>query len=239
MSALLSRLLFWLALLGSAQADTLKVFADDQYAPIAYLQDGQPRGHLIELLRRAEALTGDRYEFELTTWKRAFELAKRGEGGLLGISYTVERTQWFDYSLPLFDDDIRVIVRKGREFPFERLEDLYGRRLSVATGASYGEAVDQALASGYIQAERDTEVSVRLRKLLSARTDAMLWGNGALGFEALLKAHAGLVKDNELVLLPQPLLRDPLHLAFPKSLQQRAALERLNRALPQLLGRRQ
>lgn len=234
----LLRVLPALVLLVPAAADTLKVFADDQYAPIAHLQDGQPRGHLVELLRRAEVLTGDHYDFELLTWKRAFELAKRGDGGLLGISYTPERSQWFDYSQPLFDDDIRIVVRKGKEFAFERLEDLQGKRLSVATGASYGEALDKAVTAGQIQLERDTEVPVRLRKLLSGRVDAMLWGNGALGFEALLKAHPNLLKDGDLVLLPTPMLRDPLHLAFAKSMNQRAAIERLDKALPQLLGKK-
>lgn len=234
---LLSSLLIWCLSCG-AWADTLKVFADDQYAPIAHLQEGQARGHLVELLRRAEGLTGDRYEFELLTWKRAFELAKRGEGGLLGISYTPERSQWFDYSQALFDDDIRIVVRKGREFAFEHLEDLQGKRLSVATGASYGEALDKAVAAGQVQLERDTEVPVRLKKLLGGRVDAMLWGNGALGFEALMKAHPGLLKDGDLVLLPTPLLRDPLHLAFAKGMNQRAAIERLDKALPQLLGKK-
>ncbi len=222
-----------------AAADTLKVYGDDKYAPVVFLQDGKPAGFLVDILRRAEALTGDRYEIELVPWKRAFELAKRGDGGLMGVSWTAERAEWFDYSAPLFNDDIHVVTLKSKAFKLTQLADLKGKTLGGVTGASYGDEVDRAIADGLFRVERDIGVTSRLRKLLRDHVDGALVGNGRAGFDAVLASHPELsALRDRFVWLPTPIARDRLFLAFPKSMKQQAALARLNAALPKLEGAR-
>ena len=222
-----------------AAADTLKVYGDDKYAPVVFLQDGKPAGFLVDILRRAEALTGDRYEIELVPWKRALELAKRGDGGLMGVSWTAERAEWFDYSAPLFNDDIHVVTLKSKAFKLTQLADLKGKTLGGVTGASYGNEVDRAIADGLFRVERDIGVTSRLRKLLRDHVDGALVGNGRAGFEAALASHPELTAQRaQFTWLPTPVARDRLFLAFPKSMQQKAALERLNAAMRKLEGQR-
>ena len=233
MRILILTLCLWLHL--GATADTLKVFGDDRYAPLVYLQDGRPAGTLVELLRRAEKLTGDRYELELMAWKRAVSLAQRGEGGVIGVSWTQERAQWLDYSVPIYDDAIQILVRKGKGFKFSSLEDLRGKTLGGSAGASYGEAVDAAIAAGQIKVERDWGPERRLRILLAERIDGALIGNGSAGVEALFAQAPELGElRSQTELLPRPLTHDRLHLSFPKSLRAQAALERFNRAAKEL-----
>lgn len=220
-----------------AAADTLKVYGDDKYAPVVFLQEGKPAGFLVDILRRAEALTGDRYEIELVPWKRALELAKRGDGGLMGVSWTAERAEWFDYSAPLFNDDIHVVTLKSKAFKLTQLTDLKGKTLGGVTGASYGDEVDRAIADGLFRVERDIGVTSRLRKLLRDHVDGALVGNGRAGFEAVLASHPELSSQRDrFVWLPTPIARDRLFLAFPKGMKQQAALARLNAALPKLDG---
>jgi polar amino acid transport system substrate-binding protein len=220
-----------------AEADTLKVFGDDKYPPVVHLQDGKPAGFLVDILRRAEALTGDRYDIELVPWKRALELAKRGDGGLMGVSWTAERAEWFDYSAPLFNDDIHVVTLKSKAFKLTQLADLKGKTLGGVTGASYGDEVDRAIADGLFRVERDIGVTSRLRKLLRDHVDGALVGNGRAGFEAVLASHPELSAQRaQFVWLPTPVARDRLFLAFPKGMKQQAALARLNAALPKLEG---
>jgi len=222
-----------------ATADTLKVYGDDKYAPVVHLQDGKPAGFLVDILRRAEALTGDRYDIELVPWKRALELAKRGDGGLMGVSWTAERAEWFDYSAPLFNDDIHVVTLKNKAFKLTQLADLKGKTLGGVTGASYGDEVDRAIADGLFRVERDIGVTSRLRKLLRDHVDGALVGNGRAGFDAVLASHPELSGQRDrFVWLPTPIARDRLYLAFPKAMKQQAALARLNAALPKLDGLR-
>lgn len=218
-----------------AAAETLSIYADDAYPPVVYAERGKPKGKLVDLLRRAEAITGDRYEIRLMPWKRAYESSLRGEAGLIGVSYTSERAALFDYSRPVHDDDIQLVVLKGREFAFSDLNDLRGKRLGGVIGASYGEVVDRAIASGVLSVDRDIGQVGRLRKLLAGRLDAALIGNGQIGFEELLNANDDLkLERGRLVVLPKPLVRDPLFLAFPKALNKTDALKRFNTALDTL-----
>jgi len=228
-------LLCWAMWVAPAAAETLIVFGDDAYAPVIHMKQGQPDGALVRLLKRAESLTGDHYDLRLVPWKRAYELARRGEGGLIGVSYTQERAAIFDYSKSMYDDDIRIVTLKGREFAFAELSDLKGKLLGGVRGASYGEAVDKAIAAGLIQVDRDIGQVSRLRKVLAGRLDAALVGNGPAGFDAVIDSHPELQANRDkFVALVKPLARDPLYLAFPKELGKSAALARFNEALDKL-----
>ena len=146
----------------AARAEELTVFGDDAYAPVIFQRHGgQPDGVLVRLLRRAESLSGDHYHLQLLPWKRAYEQARRGEGGLVGVSFTQERAAIFDFSKPLYDDDIRLVTLKGHEFPFTDLADLKGKSLGGVIGASYGEQVDKAYQNGDLGSIKDWCKKVR------------------------------------------------------------------------------
>jgi len=217
---------------GPLRAETVVIVGDDIYAPISYREDGRNKGILIDLLKMIEAETGDRYDIQLFPWKRAYETAARGEAGVMGVSRTSAREAIFDFSQPIYDDDIQIVVTKGREFPFARLDDLKGKTIGGVQGASYGQEVDDAIAANLFTVERDTGQVGRLRKLLAGRLDAAFVGNGQLGLEWTI-ARDPVLKGNRaaFAVLPTPLQKDPLHVAFAKSLGKTGVLERIDRAI--------
>jgi len=220
---------------GTSHAETLVVLGDHAYAPVIYSQNGKPAGLLPAILARASALTGDHYDLRLSPWKRAYELAARGEGGVVGVSFNQERARSFDFSRPLYDDDIQIVTLKGKTFPYAKLEDLRGKTIGGINGASYGDDVDKAIASGLFIVDRDVGQAGRLRKLLAGRLDAAFIGNGLAGFDSIVSSEDELRKNRaQFVILPIPLTRDPLHLAFPKSMRKREALDRFDAALEKL-----
>lgn len=224
-----------LAWTGLCAAETLVVLGDDAYPPVIHSQNGTPSGFLVTILERASALTGDRYTIQLSPWKRAYEMASRGEGGIVGISVNQERARQFDFSKPIYDDDIQIVTLATKSFPFARLEDLKGKTIGGVLGASYGESVDNAIAKGLFVVERDVSQAGRLRKLLAGRLDAAFIGNGVAGFEAAIAGQDDLRANRNLfTILPTPLTRDPLHLAFAKSMHKRDALDRFDAALERL-----
>jgi polar amino acid transport system substrate-binding protein len=175
-----------LALPGASSAERLVVFGDDRYAPVIHEEAGRPVGFLVELLRRAQLYSGDDYDIRLMPWKRAYAQALAGQGGLIGVSLTSERQLVFDYSRPVYDDDIGIVVLRGKEFAFSEIADLKGKRVGGVAGASYGEAVDLAIKAGVFEVDRDSGQDNRLRKLLAGRVDAAFIGNGTPGFQRLL-----------------------------------------------------
>jgi ABC-type amino acid transport substrate-binding protein len=223
------------ATLGTSQAETLVVLGDHGYAPVIYSQNVKPAGLLPAILARASALTGDHYDLRLSPWKRAYEMAARGEGGVVGVSLNKERARIFDFSRPLYDDDIQIVTLKGKTFPYAKLEDLKGKTIGGINGASYGDDVDKAIVSGLFVVDRDVGQAGRLRKLMAGRLDAAFIGNGQAGFDSIVSSEEELRNNRaQFVVLSTPLTRDPLHLAFPKSMHKREALDRFDAALEKL-----
>lgn len=215
-----------------AHAENLVIFGDNSYPPIIYLDHDQPAGILPAIFARLEKDTGDTYELRLLPWKRAMKNAQNGEGGITNISRNKAREKLYNFSLPIYDDDISLVVLKGHEFDFKTLKDLKGKTLGGLSGASYGEAVDQAISSGELDVERENGEQSRLLKLLAGRLDVAIIGNGVAGLDVILASDPGLAANrSQFVLLPKPLVRDPLHLAFSKTMNVQPALERFNKAL--------
>lgn len=225
-------LFFWRATL----AADITIFGDDNYPPVIYRdQSGQPNGLLVEVLQQYQQHTGQTLKLKLMPWKRAYKSAESGMGGIIGLSKTQARLAIFDYSDPIHDDDIHIVVLQGHEFDFRSLADLRGRLIGTQLGASFGTEVDAAIATGQIQVDPDPVHANRLRKLLRGRIDAAFIGNGKQGFEKLLSSDAELHANRDrFVLLPTPLVRDPLYLGFAKTQHMGRFLANFNQVLKQL-----
>lgn len=229
----LAWLFLTLLLSTSAQAQELFIFGDDNYPPVIYLnKQQQTSGVLPQALEYFRKASGDNFTLKLYPWKRAYANAESGKGGVIGLSKTPPRELIFDFSEPIYNDNINVVVLIGSEFAFESLADLSGRKIGAQAGASYGSAVDAAIETQVIKVERDQSHNSRLKKLLHGRIDAAFIGNGQAGLDQLLEADPQLSKSRKrFIVLPNPLSHDPLYLAFPKSMAMQNFLTRFNQAL--------
>ena len=225
-----------LALLSTfARAESLVVFGDDAYGPVIQKKEGKVVGVLPAILARAAEITKDHYDVRLYPWKRAYELAVRGEGGIVGISRTDGRDALFDFSKPIYEDNIQIVTLKGKSFSYSSPEDLKGKVVGGVNGASYGHTVDAAIAAGLFTVDRDVSQPGRLRKLLAGRLDAAFIGNGSAGFNTVIESMPELMANKaQFVVLPLPLTKDPLHLAFPRSMEKRAVVQRFDTAIDQM-----
>jgi len=218
-----------------AFAEMLILLGGDTFAPFAYVKDGKPAGAMVKVFERAAQLSGDSYTIELMPWKRALARAEQAEAGIFGLSFTAERARAFDYSQSMYDNSVQVVVRAGKGFPFKKVADLKGKVMGGLYGASYGEEIDRAIASGLITVDRDYAAEGRLLKLLSGRIDAALVDGGQIGLERALSATAELRQNRDtLEVLATPLVNDSLHLAFAKGMKKTAAIDRFNAALDKL-----
>ena len=223
-------------LLGTGcRASEITVFSGDASPPKMYSQDGHNRGILIDLLAYAnQHLLNDHLDLQLYPWARAYQQSAFGEGGIVGLSWTQRRSAFFDYSAPLFHDEIVVVVRRGNEFPFHGLEDLRGKRVGMIRGASFGEAFDRARATGIFTVEEDNGAHNRLSKLVKGRIACALFNVGRAGFEETLRLYPEFMPFKDvLVVLPVPLRSDPNFLAFPKTMHMQPWLSTFDRIIQQ------
>ncbi len=218
-----------------ALAENLVVYGDESYAPVIYLEGGKPAGILPAIFSLLSKDTGDTYELVLVPWKRAVVESERQSGGITNISVNKAREAFYDFSLPIYDDYIQMVVIKGKEFAYSGLWSLKPKLVGVTSGASYGEDIDKAIADGLINVDRDPGQVNRMKKLLLGRIDVALVGNGSVGFEQLIASDPELKANrSRFVVLQPPLVRDQLHLAFAKTMNKKAAIARFDKALTAL-----
>ncbi len=215
-----------------AIAENLVVFGGDSFGPFAFLKEGKVDGIMPRMLRRAGEISGDTYDIQLMPWKRAYLKSEKGEGGVFGLSLTPDRAKVFDYSQSMYDNDVKIVTLANKAFTFRKLTDLKGKVMGGLNGVSYGEEVDAAVENGVFTIERDFQTDGRLLKLLYGRIDAALVDGGQLGLDSALSSTEEMRKNlDRFVVLPTALVHDPLHLAFPKVMGKREAIDRFNAAL--------
>ena len=226
--------LFGLGCALAAWSADLTIYGGDSSPPKMFVQEGKARGILIDILKYADhALQDDSSVLvKLYPWARAYRYASAGAGGIVGLSWTPERTELFDFSEPLYVDDVVIVVRKGYEFNFRELNDLQGLRVGMGRGDSYGGDFEKARSTGVFTTEEDNSVANRLNKLVMGRIDCALFHAGKAGFEELLRHHQipPAMRD-VLVVLPVPLRSDPNFLAFPKTMQMKGWLADFNQVI--------
>jgi ABC-type amino acid transport substrate-binding protein len=231
--------MLWAFTSGILFSETIKIYGDDHYPPVCYLEKQNPRGIMIEILRQIEFITGDHFQFELLPWKRAFVSAERGVGGIVGLSKTSEREIIFDYSDPLYEDDIYIVVHQGHELPFKTLADLKGKKIGIQLGASYGNEVDLAISNGLFPVESVLNQVSRMKMVLHDRVDAAFFGNGLVGLDLLFASDTELsAARKEFVVLPTPLSKDLLYLGLPKSMNKKQWLIQFNKALAEIKAKK-
>lgn len=212
-------------------ATDIDVFGSDYSVPKAYVQNGESKGILVDILKYVDdRLPNHQFVVKLAPWSRAYKSAVDGEGGIVGISKTAERELLFDYSESLYTDNVMIVVLAGKAFDFKGITDLNG----IGRRGSYGDAFDNAHKAGLFRLEENSGPDSRLRKLLAGRMDGGLFNGGAAGFLQVLQQDRELyAQRDKFEVLPVPLKSDPNYLAFSKNLRQQDLLSEVNKILRQ------
>ncbi|HYD58854.1 MAG TPA: transporter substrate-binding domain-containing protein [Noviherbaspirillum sp.] len=234
----------WLAMLAfllwTAQcsaAEEVRITGNEARAPKIFNdQNGAAQGILIEIMRYVQEQTGIQFNYSLYPWARAYKSALSGEAGIIGLSLTTERQAIFDYtSEPLFYDELVLVVKAGREFPFSTVNDLKGKTVGVCRGCSYGDVYEKAVKDRIFEPVQGDSPNAQLAMLLLDRIDAVLIPVGRAGLEESLRGKQSgfdlLKQRDKFVILPQPFARDPNYLAFAKTMEKRKLLMQVDRAL--------
>lgn len=209
-------------------SESILIFGNAKKPPKNYLQEGQPRGTIIAIMRYADERLPESFEYHLYPWERAYRNTLAEQGGLIGLSMTSDRLKILDYSEVMYYEELLLIVLKGNEFTFSTMDDLQGKRVGGLRAASYGDDFDQA-KDKLFRFEKDASSRQRLLKLLHGRIDVAIIGPGKAALQAALGTDDKLIKSRDrFVILPVPLLRDPNYLGFAKGMQMKSFLARFN-----------
>ncbi len=125
-----------LAILGlpAAEKPALLFLGDKDYPPVAYLEDGTPKGMDVELVKALLDPMKRQIRIELMDWDLAQKKVLNGEAdGLIGLSVTEERQKLYDFATSTFTREFGLVVRSGK-MTIRDVNDLAGKRVGVTSG---------------------------------------------------------------------------------------------------------
>lgn len=223
--ALVLATLAWPAPAARAQES---VGIDIANAPFMYQRDGEAAGLYPALLRAAFARMGQPLTLQALPWGRVVAALETGRAGAAGMYKTTERLRRFDFSEPLFVEQLYVYAPAARAAGIRSVSDLKGLRIGVLRGWNYGDAFDTALRAGELHAEPAASDVYNFRKLSAGRLDAVLAVEQSGSAQLRSGAFPGVAPT------AAPLLALPAHLVFLKNTGRQALLRRFNLALQEL-----
>lgn len=137
----------------STQTDTAKpkpvvVSGHPEWKPIMYRQGEKIVGAGPEIVSKIFKEMGVEAEFKYEgPWDQVQTKAKDGAVDVLVAAYkTPEREKYMDYSIAYTKDPVVLVVKKGKQFTFDKWDTLVSKKGVVMTGDSYGQEFDKFIA---------------------------------------------------------------------------------------------
>jgi polar amino acid transport system substrate-binding protein len=223
----LARFLGFLVFITSAsvRAEPVYVEVDLGNPPFMSAVAGQAVGLYPKIIAEAFQLVGQDVQIVAKPWKRCLMDLDRGHAGVGGIYKNAERLQKYDFSEPLFVEKMAVYFNRTEHFEFTGVPSLFGKRIGVLRGWSYGDEFDQAVREGKVSVEEVNSDAQNFAKLALGRVDVIL---------AIAEVGTALGKDGRYPTITQSeqyLFESPTFLAFNKTTKQRELLATFNRSI--------
>ena len=226
-------LVMLLALTPVHSEESLAIVGDFKAKPKNWLNGAdEPKGIMIDLLTEVMARTGIVFSFELYPWNRAYTLSENGQAAIIGFSKTTEREKQWDYSDPMYFDELVFVTTKAKKFEYRGLESLKGRRVAIKIGASYGDDFELARKNKYFDVTETTDRAGQMRMLSADRVDLVLMSPGRIALETVISSNDWLAANRDDFIILTPVYKyDPNYLGIPKSMNKSHLLPAINKAL--------
>ena len=182
-----------------------------------------------DILRELTKRAGIEYKLIIMPWPRIKMNLESGEidASLGGWKLPERETYGIYMDKPMLYDFFELYVVRGKEFLFEKVEDLFEKKIGKIRGVNVYPAMDQAIKDGKMKViEADTRVSL-IKMLRLGRLDGIITSTVVTGFD-LKKLGV-----TDVVALPKPLTEPKgTYIWFSKKADiDPGVIARLNRAM--------
>jgi polar amino acid transport system substrate-binding protein len=225
-------LCFGTLLSNSIFAEPLLVVGNINLPPMSYLEDGTAKGFGVEITQAVLEEAGVNYQIRLMPWARAYEMAKNNKGVVFGMYWTKERADIFDYTDSLWEEKIVLVTKKGKEFPFQNIYDLRGKKIVLQRRTRPGDEFSEALNKNIFKIVANNDPISRLKLLSYERADAGVFNPGAAAVS--WNARLAGLKFEDFTVLAKPLAVEEKHIGFAKSSVAPELLDDINKAIKKL-----
>ena len=213
---------------GEAARPVIVVDVDTENPPFMFSRAGYAVGLYPAVIRAALGSCHDNVRVQAKPWKRAFVEIDKAQAGVGGLYKNAERLAKYDFSDPIHVENIAVFYRTAQPLDFRTAADLYGKRVGVLRGWSYGDDFDTARRNGSFAIEEVSSDRSNFLKLMDGRLDAVL---------AIEEAGRAAMAASDLHGINQAstyLASYPVYLAFNKQAARNDLLACFNEALAEM-----
>lgn len=217
----------------SFSAETIKLVAGESFAPLMWKdkESGAPRGIAIEIGKAILEKAGYTVVVETCPWIRCQVIAENEGAFITGFSTNDERLKKFVFSDPTMYDEVVIVTKKGKEFPFNKNEDLKGKRIGSQNGSTFGTRFEEL--KKIFKPDFDHADVARVKKIDADRIEAGIFSLGHAGFAYSAKL-AGF-KPEDFIILPELIAKDPNYMATGmKTPNAKEKIARINAAIKAL-----
>jgi polar amino acid transport system substrate-binding protein len=213
-------------------SETLIASGHPEYAPIMWKENNAIVGAGPEIVRLIfKDLNVTVKTPYVGDWDKVQQEAKEGRVDVLvGLYMTQDRKAFFEYSNPYAKDPVVVFVAKGKAFPYDKWDDLIGKKGTTTVGDSFGQAFDKFLTEK-LTVTRSEKVEENFSKLLKGRADYFIYAMYSGIFEA---DKLGLAKKVEL--LPKEVCVENWYIGISKKSPYVKYLPQINKKLDELIN---
>jgi len=194
-------------------AKEIKLCGDPNYPPFNWLKNGNIVGVGPEVISIIFKELGHKVDNKYTgNWARCLRDIEFNKREIFTAGYkTQKRSEYMTYSkIPLKDDPQVIIVKKGKEFNFNKWEDLKGKVAGHILGSTLGDEFDTFLKKN-IRIERVSSRLQNFKKLYLERIDFEV-----VGLWSTLIQMKKLGFDNKLAYLKKPISTEYMYVAISK-----------------------
>ena len=165
------------SVVNAQECKILRIGGTTDWLPVAYInkKTGEPEGIAHDFAKIVGEKLNIPFELDATLpWKRMLHYLENGKIDMTAALYkTKEREVLYQFTTDYFKNESRVFVVKGKEFTFEKFEDLIGRVGGLTLG-SYGEEFEIFAKQHKLRLERVKTLKQMTKKLLLGRNDYII-----------------------------------------------------------------
>ena len=204
--------------------------------PYAFIKDGVYQGIDIDIVDDAMRRLGKKATFQPLPLKRMLSYLEEGKiDGTIHLFHHKSRERFLIYStVPVHNSTYRIFIKKGSQFLFNSLNDLYGKRIGKVRGIQFSREFEQAAGLNKFTIAETRSTQSNLKKLITARIDGFA-ANSEITHYYIKKLNLSAEVDE----LPTPLIEDrPVYFALSKNAKKiknmEVFIQNLNRVMNQM-----
>ncbi len=190
----------------------LLVSSDSHGRPYAWEEENQLVGPIVDLITLIFKDFGIPVKTIIRPWPRVlFEMEHGNLDVIMTIFYTSERTKFMAFTVPYSQVFTSVFVKRGKEFPFNKWEDLIDRNGLKGRGDSFGSEFDR-FSKKHLKFQKEVGTPQQIIKMLDhERADYTIQVKIPMQFEIVQMGY-----QDKIVPLDVPVTKQDVYIAFSK-----------------------